>query len=189
MAAARANRLASAMIASSCVAIPGSCPSCMQAVHAPHVVRIDVLLVRKRDRRRLLVRALAQPHAALRLDRALDVGGRAVQIALQHDADVLRIRRIEPLVEQAQRALGVRARLHVEPHERPVVPRAGQDVVHDRDAELLGDVEPHRRELDRHVGVEPALVDAVEHAGGTPVPRRAPRPRCARSRRAGRATP
>jgi hypothetical protein len=41
--------------------------------------------------------------------------------------------------------------------------RLGEDVVHDRDAQLLRDVETHRGELDRHIGVDAALVDPVEH--------------------------
>ena len=138
-----------------------------QRVHALHVVRVDLALVRKGDRRRLLVRALADAHAALGLDRALDVGPGAVEIALQHDADVVLVRRIQPVVEQRERAIGVRARLHVEPHERVVLLRAVEHVVHDRDAQLLGDVQSHRRELERDVRVELLLVNPVEDRRGT----------------------
>jgi hypothetical protein len=75
---------------------------------------------------------------------------------------VLGVVRVEPVLEDPERAVRVRARLHVEPHEGAVVARAVEDVLHDRDAEVLGHVHPHRRELDAHVRVERALVDAVE---------------------------
>ena len=55
--------------------------------------------------------------------------------------------------------------------------RAVEHVLHDRDAELLGDVEAHRRELDRHVRVELLLVDAVENVEVLVAPRRALRAR------------
>ena len=132
-------------------------------MHALRVVGVDFPLVRKRHGGRFLVRALAEPHAAARLHRAVDIGRRPPQVALQHDTDVLRIRRVEALVEQPQRPLGVGARLHVQPHEGAIVARPGQDVVHDRHAQLFRDVEPHRGELDRHIGVDAALVDAIEH--------------------------
>ena len=40
--------------------------------------------------------------------------------------------------------------------------RAAEHVLHDRDAQLLRDVQPHRRELDRDVRVELLLVNAIE---------------------------
>jgi hypothetical protein len=114
------------------------------------------------DLGRLLVGALADAHAhpLARGARGVVVG--AVQVALQHDSDVLRVRRAQPVVEQVERRLRVRARLHVEPHEAPVVARAGEHVVHHLDAQPLVDVEPHRGELQAHVRVEPALADAIE---------------------------
>ena len=45
--------------------MPGIVAAVEQLVHALDVVRVDVLLVGERDGRRLLVRALAETHAAL----------------------------------------------------------------------------------------------------------------------------
>src|SRR5439155_540132 len=45
----------------------GIVPALEQPLHAADVVRVHVALVRKRDRRRLLICALAQPHAAMPL--------------------------------------------------------------------------------------------------------------------------
>ena len=76
---------------------------------------------------------------------------------------MVRIRGIEPVVEETQRPARIRARFHVETHECAIVARPGQDVVHDRDAQLFRDVEPHGGELDRHIGIDPPLVDPIEH--------------------------
>src|SRR4029079_4079767 len=70
----------------------------------------------------------------------------------------------ETVLEEAQRSLRVRAGFHVEANEAAIALRASEHVVHDRDAELLGNVEAHRRELDRDVRVEPPLLNAIEDA-------------------------
>ena len=126
------------------------------------VIRVDVPFEREGHGGRLFVRALAEAHTGSRLHRAVDIGLRAMQVALQDNADVLRIRRIEAVVEQSQRPLRIGARLHVQPHEGAVVARAGEHLVDDRHTQVFRDIETHRRQLDRHVGVETTLVDAIE---------------------------
>src|SRR5450759_5700368 len=60
----------------------GVVPPQHQLVHAANVGRIDVLLVRTGDRTQILVRTLAEADASLEQNGALDVGERAVEIAL-----------------------------------------------------------------------------------------------------------
>ena len=57
------------------------------------------------------------------------------------DPDVVAIRRMQTILEQPKRPLGVRAVLHVDSNEGPQVARTTDDVVHERDTQLLGDVE------------------------------------------------
>src|SRR5207247_6344448 len=102
-------------------------------------VLVDVLLVGKRDAGGLLVRALAESDTASELDRTLDIRPGSVQVALQNDADVLPIRRVKPLLEETQRDLGVRARLHVDAHECPMLARAIVKIRNERQAQLCSD--------------------------------------------------
>src|ERR1035437_92128 len=102
-----------------------------QRLHACDVVAVDVGLLGKGDRRSEERRALAQPHAAVERDRAFDVGPRPAMRALQHDADGVRILRVEPALEELERARGVGASFHVQPHEPPVLLRAVEDRAHD----------------------------------------------------------
>ena len=69
----------------------------------------------------LVVCALDQPHASAQRDRVLDVGGRALQVRLQHGADVRVCR--EGFLENAQRSLDDRRALHIDAHERIAVSR------------------------------------------------------------------
>src|SRR4029079_5134344 len=80
-----------------------------------------------------------------------------------HDADVLPVSWIESLLEEVERSLRVLAGLHVDAHEGAVFARALEDLVHDRDTQILRDVEAHRRQLDGDVRIRFTLVDAVEH--------------------------
>ena len=132
-------------------------------VHALHVIGVHVFLVRIGNARRLLVGALTEAYAAPKLDGVLDVGESAIQIALQHDADVRPKQRIQPMLEEVQRTLGVLTRLHVDADERPVLLSASEHLVHQADAQLLRDVEPHGRELDGDIRVEPLHMDAIEN--------------------------
>ena len=117
-------------------------------MHALHVVGVDILLVRIRDCLRLCVCSLANAYTRFDEIRVLHVGKGSIEIALQHDTDILAIARIEALVEKVQRPLRVFARLHIDPNEGAVVTCTLKNLVHDCNAELLGDVEPHRGELD-----------------------------------------
>src|SRR6266550_546094 len=92
----------------------------------------------------------------------LHIGEGAIEVALKDDADVFTISRIESLLEKIESPLGVLTRLHVDPYERSVLASALENLVHDGDAKILRDIQPHRRELDRDVGVCLSLVDAVE---------------------------
>ena len=68
------------------------------------------------------------------------------------------------MIENVQRLPGVVAALHVDPDKRLELARAVEDVLHVGDAELLVQVEAHRGELNRHVGVEASLLDAIQNA-------------------------
>src|ERR1035437_7842444 len=143
-----------------------------QRLHAGDVVAVHVSLRRKGDVRGFEVRALAQPDAAVERDRALHVGQRAAERALQHDADRVRIPRVEPFLEEVEGARRVGAPLHVQPDESAAFLRAVEDRAHDRLAQVVTDVLPHRGELHRDVRVERVLRDGVEqahvlHAGGS----------------------
>ncbi len=93
----------------------------------------------------------------------LDVGKGAVEITLQNDSDILPIRGKETVLEQIERALRVGTPFHVETNEGLVLLGTIENVLHYPAAELLGDVEPHRRQLHGDVRVELPLVNGVEH--------------------------
>src|SRR5207244_4059312 len=75
---------------------------------------------------------------------------------------VAAIQRIQTMLEQMQCPIGVLARFHVDAHERAVLLGASEDVVHEADAEVFRNVEPHRRQLQGDVRVEPLRMDARE---------------------------
>src|SRR5437016_8696444 len=92
----------------------------------------------------------------------LHIGEGAIEVALKDDADVFTISRIESLLEKIESPLGVVTRFHVDSYKRSVVASALENLVHDGDAKALRDIQPHRRELARDVGVRFSLVDTVE---------------------------
>src|SRR6266516_4289794 len=141
---------------------PGIVRPLEQPLHAADVVRVHGALVRKRDRRGLLIRALAEPYAGAQHDHVFHVLLGASQIRLQHDADGVRELRMDGPLEQLQRLLGVGRLLHVKTDERPVAPRFGEDRPDVLDAQPLVDLEPHLGELQRHVRVRADVADAVE---------------------------
>src|SRR5216684_1221180 len=84
------------------------------------------------------------------------------QVGLQHHAYRVPEFRIERPLEELQGALDVIGLLHVDPHEGAERLGLGDDGAQVFDAQLLGDVEPHLRELDRDVGVGAGRRDAIE---------------------------
>src|SRR6266550_6588440 len=67
------------------------------------------------------------------------------------------------MVKNVEGLLRIVAPLHVDPDEALMLTRPLQDVLNVGDAKLFGHVESHRRELQRYVGVELLLLDAIEH--------------------------
>ena len=135
-----------------------------QPLHQAHVVPVDVGLVGERDRRRLQVGALAEPHPRLQRDQVLDVLLGAPEHRLDDDAAMGAEPVEQPRSEEIERALGVVRALHVEPDEAVEGGGPLQNGRHVGHAQLLRDVEAHLRELDRDVDLGAARGHAVEHA-------------------------
>src|SRR5882672_2628757 len=112
----------------------------------------DVLHVLVRDLRRLLVGALAEADAVAAGDRLLDVGGRAVQVRLEDDADV--VVGLAEAAEQVQRPLRVLRAFHVDADEAADLARGVQQAGHVLPAELPRDVEAEHGQLDRDVALD-----------------------------------
>jgi len=113
-------------------------------------------------------------------DRPLDVIERAAQCALQHDAHLPLVGGVEALSEEIERALGVRAPLHIEADKGVERLRLREDLGRDRLAEVVADVLAERGELHRDVGVELAPRHLVEER--EILPPRLPRLRLVRDR-------
>ena len=126
------------------------------------ILRANVGHLSQRDLGRFVVGAFAEPNARLARDCLVDVGRRALQVGLQHFADVFVLR--ERLAEDAQRGLGDRRSLHVDSHERIGI---AQRVLRKGDQALFGErfveEQAHRGELHRDVRGDAALADGVEH--------------------------
>ena len=89
--------------------------------------------------------------------------GAPPQHALNHHAAVLPILGKEPAGEEVQGPLGVVRALHVQADEPAEGPGLLQNPGHVALAEVLGDVEPHLRELDRDIDLDPGRGHPVEH--------------------------
>ncbi len=70
----------------------------------------------------------------------------------------------EVALEEIEGPLRVLRALHVEPNETIQVAGLGENLADVVEAERLVNVEPHLRELDRHVDVGAARGESVEHA-------------------------
>ena len=141
---------------------PDVAPGVEQRVEAADEVRAHRLEVGERDRRRLEVDALAEPHARPEIRECADVVERPAQPRLEHDADVV-VPVLAQLAVEPQRLVGRRRVLHVDPDEVAVAGRGAHDLDEVLAAEVVRELEPERGELDADVRVERGLVDRREH--------------------------
>ena len=132
-----------------------------ERVEAADEVRAHRLVVGERDRPRLQVDALAEADARPEVGQRVDVVERAPQPRLEHDAEVL-VPVLAELAIEAERVVGRRRVLHVDPDEVPVAGRGAYDVEEVFAAEVVRQLEPERGELDADVRVESGLVDRGE---------------------------
>ena len=88
-----------------------------QLLHQADVVRVDVLLVGKRDVGLFEIGALAEPDPGAEPDQVGDVVGGAAQRRLDHDAGMRAVVGEEPLLEEIERPLRVGRAFHVEADE------------------------------------------------------------------------
>ena len=127
-----------------------------QLVHAANVGRVDVLLVGIRDGLRLLVGALAESHARLDqvgpLRRRRKCGTGSSEARSRRSRD----RRDKAAARTGRASAGCIRWIPCRSARTSDTPAPAQDLLHDRHAEILRDIESHRRELDRNVGVEPS---------------------------------
>jgi len=130
-------------------------PVAQQPLHEPAIAGVHLALGRESDLGRLVVGALAEPHARTLRDEPLDVVGAAPQIGLDDGAHLGRRR--PQLAHEGQRRLGLRAVLHVHAHEGPDVGRLRRDAFHVLPAERWVHVEAHLRQLQADVAVQAAL--------------------------------
>src|SRR2546430_16996790 len=71
-------------------------------------------------------------------------------------------KRIQAMFEQMKRAIRVFARLHSDTHERRILLSASKHLLHQADAQLFRDVEPHGGELHGDVCLQSLRMDAIE---------------------------
>ena len=133
-----------------------------QLLHAVDEVGVDIAFVRKRHVLRLLVRAFAQSHPRAQADHRAHVSGRAPQVRLEHHPDRIAELRVQDVLDERDRFGGIARLLHVDPDERAVLLRLPDDRAHVAETSLLIDIEPHLRELDRHVAIGLRRMHAVE---------------------------
>ena len=132
-----------------------------RALDQPRVGRVDVLLLGVRDRLRLEVGALDEAEVRLELEQRLEIGRRAVEVGLQHRADVLVALLAEAAVD-AQRRVDVERLLHVEPDEVAAGGGVRDELADVRARELLVEGEAEVRQLQRDVDAQLLGGDAVE---------------------------
>jgi CheY-like chemotaxis protein len=136
-------------------------PARQQDLHELHVVSVDVCLLGEGNLRRLAVGALAQADAAAELDKIVNVPLGPVEVSLHHGADVG-----QPganALDDIDGPLGERGTFHVDAHKIRMARGVRDDAVEQFLAKRNTQVQAELRQLQRHVGVEVFLRDAVEN--------------------------
>ncbi len=123
----------------------------------------DVVHVHPGDALRFLVRPLAEADPVAPPRRFRHVLGGAVQVGLEHDPHV--VVALAQRVEDLDRVLGELRAFHVEADEPPHVLGRLQDRGGLLEAEIPGDLLPHRGQLDRDVPVDAFRDQAQQGAG------------------------
>ena len=113
-----------------------------------------------RDVRWFEVGALHEPDVQPVRDQPLEVGGRAKEVGLQDDADVVVSVVAQALVE-VERRRDARALLHVDLQAHAELKQAARALEH----QLVVELDAQVRELERHVGVKALFAESGDLAG------------------------
>ena len=76
-----------------------------QRLHHAHVILVHILLIWKRDFRRLVVSAFADAYARRNLQQVLHIIKGSSQVRLHHDADIIQIKLRAQTLEDVYRDL------------------------------------------------------------------------------------
>ena len=139
----------------------GVAVTCKRCLDEAEIRCVDVRLDRIRKLRRLEVRALHKPQVGAQREQGRQIGLGAVEVRLQHGADVLVARLTEAAVDPQGRLDQARL-LHVDPNEVPELARPLDEALDVHVGQLLVELEAEMSELERDVDREPLGRDALQ---------------------------